>query len=145
MRRGARASQRLAEPHTWLAIVPRELCLLVIALCVIRIAITFFVNVLMAKRAVPRILGEVAIVISLAVFALVRMDAEGVNLASIVTTSAVLTGAIGFSLHSILGNMWGGVSLQLDNSYRIGDWIEVDKVIGEVVACAASSTPRWRR
>ena len=63
------------------------------------------------EAAVPRILGEVAIVISLAVFALVRMDAEGVNLASIVTTSAVLTGIIGFfaALDSV-GNMWGGVA-----------------------------------
>ncbi len=114
-----------------LMLVLREICLLLVALGIIRVLITFVVNVLLAKRAVPRILGEVAIVISLAVFALVRMDAVGVNLASIITTSAVLTGVIAFSLQATLGNLWGGISLQLDNTCRIGDWIEIDGVTGE--------------
>jgi CRP-like cAMP-binding protein len=37
-----------------------------------------------------------------------------------------------------LGNLLGGISLQLDNTCRIGDWIEVEGQTGEVVSI------RWR-
>ena len=121
-----------------ISVVPRELCLLIVALGNIRIYIAFLVNVLLARRAVPRILGEVGIVLSLVVFALVRMDAVGVNLAAIFTTSAFLTAVIAFSLQATLGNLWGGIALQLDNTCRIGDWIQVEGVLGQVVGI------RWR-
>ncbi len=78
------------------------------------------------------------IAVALIVYALFRMNAVGVNLASIITTSAVLTGAIAFSLQATLGNLWGGIALQLDNTCRIGDWIAVDGVTGQVVGI------RWR-
>ena len=121
-----------------ISIVPRELCLLIVALGNIRILIIFVVQVLLARRAVPRILGDVVIAVALVVFALVRMNEVGVNLASIITTSAVLTGVIAFSLQARLGSLWGGIALQLDNTCRIGDWIEIEGVMGEVVGI------RWR-
>ncbi|TMG87608.1 MAG: mechanosensitive ion channel [Betaproteobacteria bacterium] len=124
--------------HLAIAVIPREICLLIVALGNFRIYITFLVNVLLARRAVPRILGEVAIAVSLAVFALVRLDAVGVNLTSIIATTTVAGAAIAFAMQSTLGNLMGGISLQLDNTYRIGDWIEVDRLTGEVVSI------RWR-
>jgi len=122
-----------------IAVVPREICLLIVALGNIRIYITFLVNVVLARRAVPRILGEVAIALSLIVFTLVRLDAVGVNLPGLIATTTVGAAALGFALQSTLGNLMGGISLQLDNTYRIGDWIEMDGgVTGEVVGI------RWR-
>ena len=118
--------------------VPREICLLIVALGIIRIYITFVVNVLLARRAVPRIVGEVSIALSLVVFTLVRLDAVGVNLTSIIATTAVGGAAIAFAMQSTLGNLLGGISLQLDNTCRIGDWIEIEGVTGEVVGI------RWR-
>jgi small-conductance mechanosensitive channel/CRP-like cAMP-binding protein len=121
-----------------ISVVPLEFCLLVVALGNIRIYIGFLVNVLLARKEVPRILGEVGIALSLIVFALIRMDAVGVNLAAIFTTSAFLTAVVAFSLQATLGNLWGGIALQLDNTCRIGDWIQIEGVLGQVVGI------RWR-
>ncbi len=130
---------QIIPAHLAISVVPREVCLLIIALGNIRIYITFLVNVLLARRAVPRILGEVAIAVSLVVFTLVRLDAVGVNLTSIIATTTVGAAAIAFAMQATLANLLGGISLQLDNTYRMGDWIEIDGgVTGEVVGI------RWR-
>jgi CRP-like cAMP-binding protein/small-conductance mechanosensitive channel len=44
----------------------------------------------------------------------------------IVTTGAVVSGVLSISLAPTLGNILGGVALQLDNSVREGDWIQLD-------------------
>ncbi len=129
---------QIIPAHLAISVVPREICLLIIALGIIRIYITFVVNVLLARRAVPRIVGEVTIALSVVVFTLVRLDAVGVNLTSIIATTAVGGAAIAFAMQSTLGNLLGGISLQLDNTCRIGDWIEIEGVTGEVVGI------RWR-
>jgi small-conductance mechanosensitive channel/CRP-like cAMP-binding protein len=129
---------QLIPAHLAIAVIPREICLLIVALGNFRIWIAFLGNVLLARRAVPRILSEVSMFISLAAYVLFRMDALGVNLTAITVSSTVVLGAIGFAAQSTLGNLMGGISLQLDNTYRIGDWIEVDGLTGEVVSI------RWR-
>lgn len=57
----------------------------------------------------------------------------GVELASLVATSAVVTAVLAFSMQETLGNVLGGVVLQLDRSLRVGDWVKVDQVGGRVV------------
>ncbi|MEO8740447.1 MAG: mechanosensitive ion channel family protein [Casimicrobiaceae bacterium] len=121
-----------------IAALPREICLLIIALCNIRIYISFLINVVLARRAVPRILGEVTIAVTLVVYTLFRMDALGVNLTTITVSWGALAAAVGFAMQATLGNLLGGISLQLDNTCRIGDWIETEGVTGEVVSI------RWR-
>jgi small-conductance mechanosensitive channel/CRP-like cAMP-binding protein len=67
------------------------------------------------------------------------MRKAGVDLSSIVATSAVVTAVLGLSLQATLGNVVGGVALQLDDSISEGDWIELEsKVQGEVKKI------RWR-
>ena len=129
---------QLIPPHLAISIIPREICLLVVALGNIRIYLTFFVNVLLARRTVPRILGEVGIALALAVYALFRLDAMGVNLTTITISTTAAVAVLGVSLQATLNNLWGGISLQLDNTCRIGDWIEIEGVTGEVVSI------RWR-
>ncbi len=62
-----------------------------------------------------------------------RLRHAGLDLSGLVTTSAVITGIIAFSMQETLGNILGGLALQLDNSVRIGDWIKVDDARGKVV------------
>lgn len=121
-----------------IAVVLREAALLVVTIGVTRIALTFLLNGMLARLALPRILGELMFALVLVGYGLVRMDAVGVNLAGIITTSAVITGVIAFSLKETLGNLWGGIGLQLDNTCRMGDWIRVEGVTGQVVGI------RWR-
>jgi small-conductance mechanosensitive channel len=118
--------------------VLRELALAVLAIGVARIAVTFAIRVILGKIALPQLLAEVLIALVLVVFAFWRMTAVGVHLAGIVTTSAVVTGVLAFSLQETLGNLWGGIQLQLDNTCRIGEWIRVDTVMGQVIDI------RWR-
>jgi small-conductance mechanosensitive channel len=129
---------QIIPAHLAISVVPREICLLIVAIGIIRVCITFVTGVLLARRAVPRILGEVSLAVALVVYALFRMDALGVNLTAISVSAAALTAIIGFAAQATLGNLLGGISLQLDNTCRIGDWIEIDGVTGEVVSI------RWR-
>ena len=118
--------------------VIRETLLLLIAVGFTRIAVICIFQAVLKQLAIPRILADVLIAVVLIVFALVRMKVVGVNLAGIITTSAVITGVIAFSLQETLGNLWGGIALQLDNTCRIGDWIRMEGVSGQVVGI------RWR-
>lgn len=69
---------------------------------------------------------------------LVWLRLAGVDLGSLVTTSAVITGVVAFSMQETLGNILGGVVLQLDQSIRVGDWVKLDDTSGRVVEI------RWR-
>jgi small-conductance mechanosensitive channel/CRP-like cAMP-binding protein len=63
----------------------------------------------------------------------------GLNVTGIVATSAVVTAVIGLSLQATLGNVVGGLALQVDESINEGDWIEFEnKVQGKVKKI------RWR-
>jgi len=83
-------------------------------------------------------MADVLLAVTLVIYTIFRMNEVGVNLASLITTSAVLTGAIAFSMQAMLGNLWGGIALQADNTCRIGDWIRVDGVVGQIIGI------RWR-
>lgn len=69
---------------------------------------------------------------------LVWLRMAGVDLASLVTTSAVITAVVAFSMQETLGNILGGIVLQLDQSIRVGDWVRIDEASGRVVEI------RWR-
>src|SRR5262245_28900245 len=127
-----------AVTDTTILNVVREALLLLVAIGFTRIALICLFQAVLKRLALPRILADVLIAVVLIVFALVRMKVVGVNLAGIITTSAVITGVIAFSLQETLGNLWGGIALQLDNTCRIGEWIRIDNVTGQIVGI------RWR-
>src|SRR4029453_1615932 len=118
--------------------VTREVLLLLIAIGFTRIILMFVFQGALRRLAIPRIIADVLIAAVLVVFGIIRMKVVGVNFAGIFTPSAVITGVIAFSLQETLGNLWGGVALQLDNTCRIGDWIRMEGVSGQVVGV------RWR-
>jgi len=67
------------------------------------------------------------------------LKAANVSATSVVTTSAVVSGVLALSLQATLGNILGGVALQLDGSIHVGDWVQLaDGTQGRVIAI------RWR-
>ena len=85
-----------------------------------------------------RIIEDIAEIIGYAAWLIICLYEAGINLSSILTTSAVITGVLAFSMQDTLSNILGGISLQLDNSINVGDWIE----IGNDAGCI--SEVHWR-
>jgi small-conductance mechanosensitive channel/CRP-like cAMP-binding protein len=91
------------------------------------------------RFGVPKILRDLSVTIASAVAMVMLLSRSGVNLLSIITTSAVLTAVIGLALQDTLGNLLSGVALQLESTFAIGDWIRLDeRPIGRVLEI------RWR-
>ena len=53
------------------------------------------------------------------------LKSNGMDPGSVVATSAVVSGVLALSLQATLGNILGGVALQLDHSLHAGDWIQL--------------------
>jgi len=85
-----------------------------------------------------RIVEDLFVYGALAVATVLVLRRAGVDLTSLVTTSAVVTAVIGLSLQDTLGNTIRGLALQFDDSIHVGDWIRVGDVTGRVVDI------RWR-
>lgn len=81
----------------------------------------------------PRILEEIMILLAYGGWILVRLATAGLDLGSLVASTAVVTAILAFAMQDTLGNILSGLALQLDHSVNIGDWIELDGVGGQVV------------
>jgi small-conductance mechanosensitive channel/CRP-like cAMP-binding protein len=71
--------------------------------------------------------------------ALAVISASGADLSGVLATSAVVTGVVAFSLQDTLGNVIGGMVLHLEDTFKPGDWIEIEKFAGIV------REVRWRQ
>ena len=89
-------------------------------------------------KSLPRIIEDLAIIILYAIYGLTQMRVLGVDLTGIIATSAVITAVLAFAMQDTLGNVLGGLAIQLDNSVRVGDWIRVEDLVGRVTDI------RWR-
>lgn len=63
---------------------------------------------------------------------------EGFALSGLLTTSAVATAIVVFSLQEPLANIMGGIFLQADSSIQVGDWVKIGEINGKVTEM------RWR-
>lgn len=86
----------------------------------------------------PRILEDIVVFVGYVAWGFVQLHDAGLNLSGIVTTSAVITAVLAFSMQDTLGNILAGLALQLDKSVEIGDWIKIDDTVGKVTQI------RWR-
>jgi small-conductance mechanosensitive channel/CRP-like cAMP-binding protein len=120
------------------AVVLREFALALVAVGCIRITVLFVFQTLLAQARIPKILDDLVIALALVAYGIFRLNAVGVNLAGLITTSAVITGALALSAQATLGNLWGGIAIQMEKTCRIGDWVRIDDITGQVVSI------RWR-
>jgi small-conductance mechanosensitive channel/CRP-like cAMP-binding protein len=117
--------------------------LLVLGLAVI-LAVSFGLFDLFLGRyrrvEVPRILRDVVIGVVYVVTVFVVLGRHGFDLSSILTTSAVLTAVIGFSLQDLLGSIASGLALQIERPFAVGDWVQFNDQEGRVLEMNWRST-----
>jgi small-conductance mechanosensitive channel/CRP-like cAMP-binding protein len=120
--------------------IVHDVAILATGLAIIRLAgLALFRVVLPSIGArAPRIAEDIVMVLAYVAWGLVRLRLAGMDLASLVTTSAVITAVVAFAMQDTLGNVLGGLVLELDESISIGDWVKLDDLSGRVVEI------RWR-
>lgn len=68
----------------------------------------------------------------------------GVQLTPLLATSAAFSIILGLALQDTLGNLFAGISLQIDKTFEIGDWLEIMngtvKIVGQVKELSWRST-----
>jgi small-conductance mechanosensitive channel/CRP-like cAMP-binding protein len=74
-------------------------------------------------RPWPKIVRDVVQGILYFIATLVALRAVGVEPSSLLTTSALLTAVIGFSMQETLGNLFAGLALQSQETLTVGDWV----------------------
>lgn len=115
--------------------ITRNIGLLFEGIAVIRLAGPFVFRVLLplVRFKPASILEDISVIFGYLVLGMVHLSYAGLNLSSILTTSVVITAVLAFAMQDTLGNILGGISLQLDNSIQKGDWIAIDDIKGKVI------------
>lgn len=112
------------------------------ALAIVGLGVTALFRVLLPRVgfALPRILIDLVTAVGTIVAFIAVGKRAGFSVAGLITTSAVLTAVIGFSLQDTLGNVMGGLSVQLDKSIGVGDWVS----LGPNLPTGRVTEIRWR-
>lgn len=115
--------------------IAADLASVLVGLVLARFATLFFFRVALPALGArgARIVEDLATAALFAAWVFVWLRLAGVDLASLVTSSAIITAVLAFSMQETLGNVLGGVVLQLDRSIRAGDWVRIDDVSGRIV------------
>lgn len=97
------------------------------------------------KTGVPILLVNIfTLGLSLAIGVWTANHVFAIQLAPLLATSAVFSIVLGLALQDTLGNIFSGISLQIDRSFEIGDWLEIingsQKVVGQVKEITWRST-----
>jgi small-conductance mechanosensitive channel/CRP-like cAMP-binding protein len=119
----------------------RWVALLLVGIALVNLASVFLFDVALhsARLKPPRILRDLLLAMAYIAVALVLLSRNGFDLTGIVATSAVITAVVGFSLADTLGNIMGGMALQMEHTINVGDWINIDQIEGKVKEI------RWRQ
>ena len=91
-----------------------------------------------AKIRFPLLLRDLVLVLGFVVVLFGVLGQSGVDVASMVTTSAVLTAILGLAMQSTLTNLLAGILLHVDRSLGVGDWVQ----FGQRQGCITEI--RWR-
>jgi len=135
--RDATGKLQEAFAHRW----TRAAALFCISAAMVTVAGVLIFDVILTSIRLkpPAILCDILLACAYIATALLVLSNIGVDVSGIVATSAVVTAVIGFSLQDTLGNIMGGMAIQMERSITVGDWIQVGDTIGLVKEI------RWRQ
>ena len=109
-----------------------------IGIAVVRLVTVALFAWILPRFSSTRIVQDITTGGAYLVWTFVWLRENQVDLAGLIATSAVVTAVIAFSLQDTLGNILGGMAIQLDRSFARGDWIRLEDQVGRVVDI------RWR-
>lgn len=99
------------------------------------------------KYQPPKIIQDLVQAVIFIGWAALWMKWHNFGLTGLLTTSAVVTAVLAFSLQDTLGNLLGGIALQAEQSIGVGDWVRIGDVSGRVVEvtwrCTVVETRDW--
>ncbi|MBO9667727.1 MAG: mechanosensitive ion channel family protein [Bdellovibrio sp.] len=97
------------------------------------------------KHGVPLLLVNIfSLILSIVLLFWGISHIFGLELGPLLATSAAASVILGLALQDTLGNLFAGISLQLDRNFEIGDWLEIvsgiQKATGQVKEISWRST-----
>lgn len=110
----------------------REVSLAFVELAAAQIAIVLVFDLVLKNFRIPKFVGEIAVAASYVAVTFELLYKLGVNVTGIFATSAVAAAVVGLALQDMLGNIAGGIALELEGGILVGDYIQVDNVSGWV-------------
>jgi len=89
------------------------------------------------KHGVPMLLVNIfSLILSIVLLFWGITHVFGLQVGPLLATSAAASVILGLALQDTLGNLFAGISLQVDRNFEIGDWLEiasgVQKAVGQV-------------
>ena len=88
--------------------------------------VVFFVLLPAVRVSLPTIAIDLFAALAYILALIATLSRHHVDLASMLATGAVASAVLAISLQQTLGNILGGVALQLDGSIKEGDWIQLE-------------------
>ena len=103
--------------------------------------IEFLAKIKKDEDILPKITRDSILFVTFAVlfFVVLRVRSD-INLASLLTTSALLTVVIGLAAQATLSNLFSGLIIQAERPFSIGDWIQFENYEGTVIGISWKST-----
>jgi small-conductance mechanosensitive channel len=120
----------------WLILWGTLTLLSIADLLVVKISIA-----LVGKCQIPKVLRNLAQGVILAiVLCLVVKFIYGENISVLMTSSAILTGIIGFAMQGIFSNLLAGAVIHSSGRFNIGDWVKIGTLDGHITQINWSDT-----
>jgi small-conductance mechanosensitive channel/CRP-like cAMP-binding protein len=104
------------------------------------VAVTADLIVRRRRVHVSTIFRDLATVLVYVVVILAVLHSVDVDVTALLTTSAIITAVIGLALQETLGNVFSGLSLQMQKPFEPGDWIRFGSHLGRVQGIGWRST-----
>jgi small-conductance mechanosensitive channel/CRP-like cAMP-binding protein len=100
--------------------------------------VVFSMLLMRLRLGVPLVLREVLSVAVMVAIVLIVSPSLGFDWRGVAATATGLVAVIGLGMQETVSNVLGRITLQVDKSLNIGDWISVDGAMGQVTDI------RWR-
>ncbi len=106
----------------------RTLTSIIYSLCAVSVSAMLLFQIAMPRIRLrpPTILSDLLVAVAYIIVTLYVLSNHGLDATGVITAGAAASGILALSMQQTLGNILGGVALQLDGSIHEGDWIQLE-------------------